>query len=145
MADKAGVTLTATLPDGPLPVRVGGRHLRQIVSNLLTNGIKFTASGGAVTLDVGVTDQRAIAIVVTDTGVGVSRSELQDLERRFAWARAGARGEKGYGLGLAIIRSILPVYNLSLEIDGKKGVGTTAKLTIPHSVRIANENEPAAI
>ncbi|MEM8914986.1 MAG: CHASE2 domain-containing protein, partial [Pseudomonadota bacterium] len=61
MADKAGVTLTATLPNGPLPVRVGGRHLRQIVSNLLTNGIKFTASGGAVTLDVGVTDQRAIA------------------------------------------------------------------------------------
>lgn len=142
-AEKAGVTLTSSVPHDPVQVFMTPRHMRQVIVNLGTNGIKFTPSGGTVTIALGLSDGGDAVLMVTDTGVGMTRQELDRTSRRFSRARNGARGETGYGLGLAIVKSIVPVYGLRFEIDAAEDVGTAAKVTIPRALLVAQAN-PAA-
>lgn len=136
---KAGVQLECTVPHSPLPTKISARHARQIISNLLTNGIKFTPAGGSVSVELGQTDQRETILVVTDTGIGMTKREMDDSARRFTQARSGARGEKGYGLGLAIVNSILPLYGLKLEFGPGEKSGTSAIVTFPPELREPDE------
>lgn len=136
-AANADVRLDCTVPGESLVARMAQRHARQIISNLLTNGIKFTPSGGSVAIDIGVTDRNDAVLNVRDTGVGMSRGDIDHATRRFAQARSGARGEKGYGLGLAIVNSILPIYDLKLDIDTEEGSGTSVTVTFPSSLLVS--------
>ncbi len=143
-AASAGVQLDCTVPGTPLFVRMAQRHARQIVSNLLTNGIKFTPSGGAVMIELGTVDSGELVLIVRDTGVGMSRGDMDHATRRFAQARSGARGEKGYGLGLAIVNSILPIYDLQLDIDTEEGSGTTVTVSYPADLQVNQSDQTDA-
>ena len=107
------------------------RQLLRIVDNLVTNAVKFTPDGGTVRLAVRTEGARAI-LEVTDTGVGIHRTEQPDLFNRF-YRGVGAVEEAvpGSGLGLAISQVIAQAHGSTIEVKSNPGTGSTFSLSLP--------------
>ncbi len=102
-----------------------------ILRNLVANALKFTPSGGQVTLSATRRGDR-IVISVADTGVGMSEAQtasLFQLERRST--SAGTDGECGAGLGLLLCRDLAEWIDATLEVESQLGVGATFRLLLP--------------
>lgn len=130
IATGAGVDLVAALPEA-LPVEADGQRFAQAVENLLTNAIKFTPSGGTVTLSASV-DVDEIVVSVADSGVGMSDEEQRRAFDRFYRAR-GARSNsvQGIGVGLAIVKTIVDAHHGAIAVHSAPGAGTAFTLRIP--------------
>jgi PAS domain S-box-containing protein len=112
-------------------------RLRQILTNVLTNSIKFT-SEGHVRLAVSVTDRTqetvAVRFVVEDTGIGIEEEVRKRLFQPFSQADSStARRFGGTGLGLTISKNLVELMRGHIELDSKLGIGTTATFSIPFS------------
>jgi PAS domain S-box-containing protein len=130
LADEKGVTLT--LASGPLALLAGDRgRLAQLLDNLVSNGVKFTPSGGRV--DVRVRGEQGSAVVeVRDTGMGIPLEEQQHLfERFFRTSKATEQAIPGTGLGLAISRAIVQAHGGEITVASEEGAGTTFHVTLP--------------
>ena len=133
LEENSSVSIVVDVPKEPRVVSVDRSRLRQLLMNLLTNAIKFNRPGGRVTVDT-VTEEGALVIRVIDTGVGMSATELEHVFQRFwradpARSRTGQRA--GAGLGLAISKWIAEAHGGSIEVQSKRGLGTTMTVTIP--------------
>jgi PAS domain S-box-containing protein len=128
-ARRKGLALHLMI-DHNLPKRVvlDGRHLRQILLNLLGNAIKFTETGD-VTLDITRVDG-GVTFTVNDTGPGISPDELGVIFEAFTQTRQGASAG-GTGLGLTISRHLLEVMGAELHVDSTVGKGSSFYFTLP--------------
>ncbi|MBI3292122.1 MAG: GAF domain-containing sensor histidine kinase [Elusimicrobia bacterium] len=106
-------------------------RLFQVVSNLLANAIKFTPSGGHVT--VSAQDQgEFVMISVADTGPGIPPEEQERVFEKFYQIDSSAtRSVKGSGLGLAIVKSIVELHGGRVWVESKVGHGTTFRVVLP--------------
>lgn len=109
------------------------QRLKQAILNLLSNGIKFTGPRGNVSLDwADPADGGAPALVVADSGIGMSRSEINHAIRPFEQVqRDNIWKPQGTGLGLPIVSLIAEAHGGSLKIDSAPGEGTSAHLVFP--------------
>jgi signal transduction histidine kinase len=127
LAEERGIGLVT---DAPRPVIVAGdpSRLRQLVTNLLDNALRFTQPGGAVTLCVRDTASEAI-LQVNDTGTGIPAEDLPRIFDRFYQADA-ARASGGGGLGLSICRWIVKAHGgtIGVESAGVAGAAFTVRL-----------------
>jgi PAS domain S-box-containing protein len=133
-ARERGLTLRLVRPAEPVrPVLGDGFRLVQVLENLLTNALKFTAPGGRV--DVAVSDGGDRCVVeVRDTGIGMDAEERERVfERLYRAPGAVARQTQGAGLGLAIVRAIVQAHEGSIEVDSQVGVGTVLRVGIPYA------------
>jgi signal transduction histidine kinase len=106
------------------------RAVKQILINLLTNAVKFTAAG-EITLKVSEKD-RVLTFDVLDTGVGMSQMALARLGERFTGLhKSGVRGTPGAGLGLSLAFSLAKLHGGALELASAPGEGTKASLRLP--------------
>jgi two-component system sensor histidine kinase BaeS len=105
-------------------------RLHQVVTNLLTNALKFTPAPGAVRLEVGP-DGEAARLAVIDTGVGIPSAELPHVFDRFWRGRHGAT-TSGSGIGLAVVAELVRAHHGLLSVDSEVGRGTTISITLPH-------------
>ena len=130
-ADEAGVTLQLT-GDGPIVVDADPDRLRQVVANLLSNALRATPTGGSVTLGTVDHGDGWAAIVVRDTGTGITPTDLPYIFDRF-WRTDSARGRStgGSGLGLAIARQIVTDHGGRIAARSEPGSGTTVTVTLP--------------
>jgi signal transduction histidine kinase len=135
-ADQAGLEMTAhTPPDLPY-LRADGRRLKQILLNLMSNAVKFTPSGGRVTVRATIADDAGMKIVVTDTGIGIATHDLAKALQPFGQIDSRmTRKYQGTGLGLPLTKSMIELHGGSLQLESSVGHGTTATLWLP-SVRI---------
>jgi two-component system sensor histidine kinase BaeS len=106
-------------------------RLHQVVTNLLTNALKFTPPGGRVTVRTAATDETAV-LQVTDTGVGIPASELPWIFDRF-WRGSQAPETPGSGIGLAVAAGLTRAHGGKLTAASEPGQGTTMTLTLPRS------------
>jgi signal transduction histidine kinase len=106
-------------------------RLTQLVDNLLTNAIKFTLAGGAVTATVTGDDAR-IRVAVADTGVGIPADEVPRVFERFFRAST-SRVASGTGLGLSIAQAIAEAHGGSVSVASDVGAGTTFTVELPVS------------
>ena len=114
------------------PLLADRRALRQLLNNLVANGIKFTDAGGAVTLSAEAVDAERVALLVTDNGRGIPRERIPDLCKPFVQiANPLSRDVGGIGLGLAISRSLAQAMGGTLKIDSDIGKGTIVRVTLP--------------
>jgi signal transduction histidine kinase len=115
-------------------------RLSQVLDNLISNALKFTAAGGSV--KVNVLQQAGEAVIeVTDTGIGIPESEQERLFQRFFRASsASQRHIAGVGLGLSIVRAIVEAHGGSIECHSLQGAGTTFRVRLP----LASRADPAA-
>ncbi len=108
--------------------------LRQVLINLLSNGIKFTSQGG-ISLTVfedkeDSTDVISLNFKIRDTGVGISEAELPKLFEAFTQAQAGKEAQEGTGLGLTISRKFIQLMGGDISVESELGKGTTFFFTI---------------
>jgi signal transduction histidine kinase len=133
LAEEAGVTMSVAAPTSPVVVTVDASRIRQLVLNLLTNAVKYTPSGGRVTLWVEQEDG-AVKLGVSDTGIGIAAGDLPHIFDRF-WradsARTRTSERPGVGLGLAICKWIAEAHGGTIEVQSRSGRGTTFTVTLP--------------
>jgi signal transduction histidine kinase len=124
------------------------RMFQQILINLVTNAIKFTAPGGRVTVVAAEQPDGGMAFRVTDTGIGMRAADIAVAIKPFGQVSQNmvARGEgQGTGLGLPLCLRFAETLGGSLDIQSEYGTGTTVTLTLPASavIRSASVKEPA--
>jgi two-component system cell cycle sensor histidine kinase PleC len=106
-------------------------RLRQILFNLISNGLKFTPPGGKVSVEIARTDS-TMEILVRDNGIGMSAEEISVALTRFGQIETTlTRRHDGTGLGLPIAKELTELMGGSFEISSQKGVGTVARLIFP--------------
>jgi two-component system, OmpR family, sensor histidine kinase BaeS len=125
-AGTAGVTVTADVPSDLPIVDVDPVRIREVLSNLVANGIRHTPSGGSVVVRGEVADAR-IVLRVTDTGPGIDPDLLPHAFDRFA---KGA-DSTGSGLGLAIARNLVVAHGGDLVVEATGSAGTTFRISLP--------------
>lgn len=132
VAEEAGVVLTAYATTA-LPVIVDQDRIRQVLGNLITNGLRYTPAGGALTLYAYPAGGQAL-VEVTDTGRGIAEADLPHVFKRF-WRADAARDREsgGSGLGLTIARQITVDHQGQLRVASQLSVGTTFTLSLPMS------------
>jgi cell cycle sensor histidine kinase DivJ len=129
-ADRAGVNLRGMLPADPLEADADRRAIKQIALNLISNALKFTPRGGAVTMTV-QGDGEMLELIVADTGVGIAPDDLERLGRPFEQAGDANQKAAGAGLGLSLVRAFAKLHGGEMSIESTLGEGTTVIVRMP--------------
>ena len=130
-AKAKGLKLTIDIhPEVPQFITTDGVKLRQIMINLLNNGIKFTTVG-EVSLQVKSQHQQSLIFKIIDSGAGIAKTELDRLFEPFEQTTTGINLGEGTGLGLSICRSLIELLGGILEVESIVGKGTTFLCQIP--------------
>jgi len=131
-AEQREITITRAI-EAQLP-RIWGdeRALRQITLNLLTNAIKFTPSGGHVTLKCGWTQSGGQYISIRDTGPGIPEDEIPVVLSSFGrGSLAQKNAEEGSGLGLPIVKGLVDLHGGTFHIQSELRQGTEVTVILP--------------
>jgi len=130
MASDGGVSLVSADDEEPITADLDRALILRAVSNLVSNAIAHTPSGGSVTLAVSATDAE-IRIKVSDTGIGIPTEALPRVfDRFFRVDPSRSKTSGGTGLGLAIVQSIMTLHGGSAEIASELGRGTCVTLQL---------------
>ncbi len=127
-AAAIGITLVTDLPSSLPVLALDHDRLIQALANLIHNALKFTNAGGRITIGAELRPA-AVAITVTDTGIGIKEDALTALLQA-EWRAAAGPG--GSGLGLPITRGIATAHGGTLEATSEPGRGTTFRIILPH-------------
>lgn len=111
------------------PVAIDIYQIRRVISNILSNSIKFTSSGGTITTRAWMTQEK-IYISISDTGSGIPKDKLHLLFAKFAQIQS-ANATIGTGLGLYISKGIIDAHNGTISVESEINKGTTITLTLP--------------
>lgn len=135
-AAQRDISITVEPTDDLPLVSADSLRMGQVMSNLIENALKFTPTGGHITLAGKQMDDGGIELTVRDTGVGIEPGEHEKIFDRFYRIKRGEQVEdKGSGLGLAICREIVRLHGGRIWAEGEMGRGSTFHLTL----RIADE------
>lgn len=138
-AEEDSVELAMRLPEAPVEGRWSEGALNRIVGNLLENAIKFTPSGGRVTVRVR-TASDAACLEVEDTGVGISDEFMTDIFEAFRQESTGVDREyEGSGLGLSIVQRLVEALDGTIAVESEKGEGTCFTVRLPMTDEIGKE------
>jgi signal transduction histidine kinase len=132
-ATKRGVRIATCLEAASRPLFVDGPKIEQVLTNLLSNAVEHSPTGGEVTIS---SQQQAaeIQVQVADAGAGISLEQQQRLFRSFASGQAQkSTGERSIGLGLAIARKIVEAHGGRMFCESKLGCGSVFGFTLPVS------------
>lgn len=144
VAEEQGVSLISQC-DPNVTAWGEERQLRQLVTNLVDNAIKFTPSGGTVTVKLRTLIEDRAELQVQDTGVGIPADDVPRIFERFYQVdRARRRGPdaRGNGLGLSICNAIIQNHNGSVKIASRLGEGTAITVVLPEKAPIDLEGMP---
>jgi signal transduction histidine kinase len=137
-AGERGVRLRSDPVDPEVDLRADPRLIRQLLTNLLTNAIKFSSEGGRVRLTAGRTPDGGYEIAVQDKGIGIAGDDMERIFEPFTQVESAfARDHGGAGLGLPLVKKIVDLHQGRIDLDSKLGAGTTVRVRLPKS-RVLN-------
>lgn len=139
--DRFDVRITTQIDIAGVTSFVDPNRMVQVLVNLMSNAIKFSPTGGEVTILVGVHgDFNRISI--TDRGEGISKAEQEFLFQRFVQIGSKNRAATGgTGLGLSIVQAILDKQDGQISFDSEVGRGTTFFVDLPKSMALSGQNQ----
>jgi len=108
-------------------------RIKQILTNLLSNAIKYNVDGGSIVLRSRVTESQAIEIVVSDTGLGMTRAQMDELFQPYNRLGRERTAVEGTGIGLVISRRLAELMGGSLRAQSAAGEGSSFTLTLPRA------------
>lgn len=133
-AQEKAIRLAAEIPADLPDVMADQDRIAQVLSNLLDNALKYTESGGSVTVTAREQDGR-VRVDVTDTGIGIDEKDLPRVFERFYRAAGRQPSERaGTGLGLSIVKHIVQAHNGQVFVRSTPGRGSTFSFTLPTAV-----------
>lgn len=130
-AEKRGLQLRSDFPSSLAPLQMGSDALESVLANLLDNAIKYTPTGGTVSVNAQAEDQGAV-IVVSDSGIGISDEHLPHIFERF-YRVDPSRASEGTGLGLSLVKAMVEAANGEISVSSEVGEGTRFTVTLPWS------------
>ncbi|MGE5147781.1 MAG: ATP-binding protein [Candidatus Eiseniibacteriota bacterium] len=130
-ARRAGVKLRFELGDVPIIARVDALKIKQCLINLVSNGVKFTPSGGEVSVAL-ATDRKGLRLIVADTGIGIARADMAKVFEEFGQVDSSvARKHQGTGLGLPLTKRLIELHGGTISLESESGRGTKVTLRLP--------------
>jgi len=132
-ASKKKITLATQKPRKFPMIQADRQRLIQVFDNLILNGIKFTPSGGVITISV--SDRGDFVLFsVMDTGIGIDKKDQQKIFEKFYQVDAGiTRTSTGTGLGLAIVKSIVEMHGGQIWVESEPNSGANFQFIIPRA------------
>jgi len=130
-AQESQLTLTLDCPED-LHIEADQRGLKQVLLNLISNAVKFTPEGGAVSVTVAPRDADTVRVSVVDTGIGIAAKDLERLAQPFEQVEGQhSKSTQGTGLGLALTKSLIELHGGAMTIESEPGRGTTVWFDLP--------------
>lgn len=146
IADERHLTLRMEAADEQVLLRADERAIKKILSNIVSNAVKFTPEGGIVTVSAALESDQSLAVSVSDTGVGIAKSELERILTPFGRGDSQlARVHKGTGLGLPVVAALIQLHGGALQISSEEGAGTTVALRFPAERVVLREALPPSV
>lgn len=124
---RQGLKVMVQIDESVEKISADYNRLKQVLINLIDNALKFTPSGGLITVHL-VRDKKEAVITIHDTGVGISDAELKLVKEKFYKGKSQAAGS---GLGLAIVDEIIQAHHGLFSLTSTAGSGTTAEIRLP--------------
>ena len=144
MAIDNAITINIAVPDDFPPIYVDAVRIQQVLRNLVSNSLRFTPSGGQVTISASitrddevassadVTESKLLKLQVSDTGAGIAHEHQQRIFERFYQAPQATSGRSaGQGLGLAIVKMIVELHGGQVSVESAPGQGSTFTCLLP--------------
>jgi len=142
-AEKRGVILEARLPESFPTIFADRDKVLQVMSNIITNAIKFTLKGGKVT--IGVDEEKdSVKVAVADTGVGILKKDIPYVFEKFYRVERPGTEKRGVGLGLSVAREIVKAHGGGIWLESEEGMGTTVWIRLPKGDFEATEESVGA-
>ena len=130
-AEAGKVAVETDLIQAPISIEADRRAFRQIVLNIATNAVKFTPEGGHVIIAMDRDERGRPRLKVTDTGVGIAASQIARLGRPFYRIEDPTQAAtEGFGLGLALTKSLVELHGWSIQFDSELGRGTIVTVSM---------------
>lgn len=114
--------------------------VEKMLYNLLNNAVKYNEVGGKISLHVSITGNQA-TLVVSDTGIGISKDKLKHLYNRFLDGDYRQMNTIGTGIGLSLVHDLVKLHHGTIKCDSEEGKGTTFTITFPIDKESYTENE----
>ena len=131
VAVSRGIGLESSVPAEPVELRFDRERIVQLLTNLIGNAVKFTPSGGGVSVHLS-TGPKEATLEVRDSGPGIPPDELPRIfDRFYRGTNTGEARASGSGLGLAIVRSIVDMHDGEIDVTSVVGEGTVFRITLP--------------
>jgi two-component system phosphate regulon sensor histidine kinase PhoR len=138
LAEDAGIEMSVLLPETPVTVPGDVDQIRQVLTNLVENALKYSERGNFVRISLGQPDYenrlrgQGVRVEVSDTGPGIDQVHLPRLTERFYRVDSHRSRELGgTGLGLAIVKHIVSRHRGRLQVESQPGKGTTFTVILP--------------
>jgi PAS domain S-box-containing protein len=132
LAEEKDIQLSMEIGDGISELPGDESKIQSVVTNLLTNAIKFTPKGGQVSVSVR-NEGENVLICVSDTGIGIPKEALPKIFDRFHRVHRPGEQTQGTGLGLAIMKEIVSMHGGRIEVESEVNQGTTFNVFLPLS------------
>jgi two-component system sensor histidine kinase/response regulator len=130
-AQTRGINLRAEIGEDVPAVQGDAQKIGWVLSQLIDNGIKFTSSGGSVTVSVRREGENLVIVSVSDTGIGIPAHRLEEIFEPFHQLDSfSTRRYGGTGLGLSLVRQIIEAHGSMIEVHSVEGRGATFKFPL---------------
>lgn len=128
-ADRKGVALDIDVPDEVPALYADAKAIRQILTNLVSNALKFTPSGGRTTIRLLLGDEGDLVLSVADTGAGISSEDRETIWEPFTRSRNPALAQaEGTGLGLYLVKMLAELHGAEVGLESTLGRGTVVNV-----------------
>lgn len=131
-AKDAGLNITFEIDDSIPKISATERMVDDLITNLISNAIKYTLSGGSISVVLAKDENGLIRFEVSDSGIGIPEKEMPNLFSEFFRAtNAKDTAEEGTGLGLVIVKEIVEGLSGSVSVESREGKGTSITCIMP--------------
>jgi PAS domain S-box-containing protein len=132
--DKKSLKVTTDIDQSVATICADRIAVRQMLTNLLTNAVKFTRGNGAIKINISPSSAKDLNITVSDTGIGIPEFDIPNVILPFSQAGGfEVAQETGSGLGLSIVRLLVTMHGGRFIIESAHGVGTSAQIILPRT------------
>jgi signal transduction histidine kinase len=135
-AVERGLTFDVTVAPAATTVDADPARLRRVISNLVSNAVKFSPDGGRITIDA-TRDNGEVVVAVRDRGPGIAAVDQSRIFDEFQQVAPAGLAHPGAGLGLALARRFVELHDGRLEVESEPGGGSTFRLALPQAAAIA--------
>jgi two-component system, chemotaxis family, CheB/CheR fusion protein len=140
--DAAGHTLELQVPDDEIVLDADALRLSQVLSNLVTNAVKYTPAGGTIAVSAYV-EAGEVVISVKDTGTGIDPAQIDRIFEMFAQAQPGSERSHGLGIGLALVKNIVELHGGRVTAaSAGPGRGSEFQVRLPASIATIRPPRP---